>query len=89
MKVRKVFETPSRSYYDPEDQCWKTTGGTEDLTFYSRLIDNGLLEKAGWKKYQKMKYPYLCDTSVFCRHIDWGGIQYPSQGEEKEFTKDE
>jgi hypothetical protein len=88
MKVRKVFETPSRSYYDPEDQCWKTTGGTEDLTFYSRLIDKGLLKKAGWPELQRKQFPYLCDTSVFCRHIDWGGTQYPSAGEEKEFTKD-
>ena len=27
---------------------------------------------------QKMKYPYLIDTSMFCQHIDEQGVQYPA-----------
>jgi hypothetical protein len=86
-RVRKVFETPGNQAYDAEKAAWITTGGTEDLTFYQRLKTDGLLKKAGWPKYQKMQYPYLCDTSIFCKHIDWNGIQYPSAGEEKAFMK--
>jgi hypothetical protein len=85
--VRKVFDTPAHAIYDAEKLMWKTEGGTEDLVFYSRLMDGGYFAKAGWKKYQKMKYPLLCDTSLFCRHIDWNGIQYPANGEEKAFVK--
>lgn len=83
--VRRVFDTPNMSYIDPEDNMWKTSGGTEDIVFYNRLIKNGYLEKAGWKKHQKMPYPYLMDSNVFCRHIDWNGVQYPSRGEERQF----
>jgi hypothetical protein len=87
--VRRVFETPARSWYDAENATWKTEGGTEDLVFFSRMIDNGILKKAGWPKYQKMKYPLLCDTNIYCRHIDWNGIQYPANGEDKKFMKKE
>jgi hypothetical protein len=85
--ARRVFETPGNSSYDAEKGVWVTTGGTEDLTFYQRLIKDRILEKAGWKKFQKMRYPYLCDTSIFCRHIDFNGVQYPSAGEERAFAK--
>lgn len=84
-KTRKVFETPNKAYFDPETNMWNVSGGTEDFFFYNRLIKEGLLGKAGWKKHQKMERPYLCDTRVFCKHIDWNGIQYPSQGEEGRF----
>ena len=84
--ARQVFQTPAAQVYDAEKGGWLSKGGTEDLTFYHRLIDDEILAKAGWPQYQKMKYPYLCDTSIFCRHIDWNGIQYPSQGEDQQFV---
>jgi hypothetical protein len=87
-KVRRVFESPATTWYDPEQQAWMNASGTEDLKFYWRLIDEGLLEKAGWPKYQEMKYPYLCNTNIFCKHIDNAGIQYPACGEEHNFDKD-
>ena len=83
--ARKVFVTPSSQVFDAEKGGWISSGGTEDLAFYHRLINDEILAKAGWPQYQKKKYPYLCDTSIFCRHIDWNGIQYPSQGEEQQF----
>ena len=86
-KLRRVFETPSDTYFDAEKNAWITVGGTEDLTFYAKLHDEGYYKKAGWNKFQEKKYPLLCDTSIFCRHIDWNGTQYPSLGEEKVFTK--
>ena len=85
--LRKVFDTPSETFLDPESGMWSKAGGTEDITFYNRLIVDGLLEKAGWKKHQKMPYPYLCDTSVFCRHVDWNGVLYPANGEEQMFVR--
>ena len=85
--VRKVFDTPQKTSFDAEKMMWATTGGTEDLTFYSRLMNDRIFEKSGWKKYQKMKWPLMCDTSLFCKHIDQSGVQYPAAGEEKEFEK--
>jgi hypothetical protein len=84
---RKVFETPSNQSFDAEKGVWLTTGGTEDLTFYHRLKNDGIFKKAGWPEFQKKQYPLLCDTSIFCRHINWDGIQYPTAGEEQAFMK--
>lgn len=87
IKVKKIFETPSKAWFDPEQNSWHKTSGTEDLTLCNRIIKNGLLKKAGWGKLQRKKYPFLIDTSVFCRHIDWNGVQYPANREEKEFMR--
>ncbi len=86
-KVRKVFETPTKTFYDAEKQTWSTSGGTEDLVFYNRLVKDKILERAGWGKFQRKKYPFLCDTKLFCRHIGWDGVQYPAHGEEKQFQR--
>jgi hypothetical protein len=66
---------------------WRSSGGTEDIYFFDKVIKKGYLEKAGWKKIAKKKYPYLCDTSVFARHIDMNGKQYPANGEEKQYER--
>ena len=87
-KVRMVWQTPTKQEYDAETETWLTTGGTEDIHFQNYLITKGLLKKAGWPRHQKMKYPYLVDTKVFCRHIDNNGVQYPSMGEEQEFIRE-
>jgi len=85
--ARQVFQTPAAQVYDAERHGWFSKGGTEDLTFYHRLIDDdGTWKGLGGQSTKKMKYPFLCDTSVFCRHIDWNGIQYPSQGEEQQYV---
>jgi len=85
--ARRVFETPSNQTFDAEKGVWMTTGGTEDLTFYQRLKKDNIFKKAGWPKYQKMDYPLLCDTSIFARHINWDGVQFPAAGEEQAFAK--
>lgn len=84
--VRKIFETPSMTTFDPETGGWYNMGGTEDLTFCSRIIKDNILEKAGWPKIAKKKFPFLCDTAIFCRHITPDGIQFPSRGEELQFV---
>jgi len=86
-KVRKVFETPQRVFYDPETHSFNTQTGTEDLELCSRIMRDNVLEKAGWTKYAKRKYPFLIDTKLFCWHIDWNGNKYPLHGEQHQFVR--
>lgn len=87
-RCKKIFESPSKAAFDPETLSWHGLSGTEDLIpFYTRIMEDHVFKKAGWPKYDAMKYPYLCDTGIFCRHIDWNGVQYPSMGEETYFLK--
>jgi hypothetical protein len=88
-KTKRIFETPSRTFIDPETQSWNNSTGTEDLEFCSRVIEQGLLEKSGWGKLKDKEYPFILDTSIFCRHIDFNGMQYPARGEELMFNKKE
>lgn len=87
--IKKIFETPSRTFIDPETQSWNNQVGTEDLEFCSRVIENNLLEKAGWASLKDKEYPFILDTSIFCKHIDFSGVQYPLRGEEYQFIKKE
>jgi hypothetical protein len=86
-KVRQVFKSPMKSFQDAETLQWRTEGGTEDIYFYNRLREEKIFARSGWKSFQQRKWPILCDTNVFCRHIDWAGNQYPMRGEEKQFEK--
>jgi hypothetical protein len=87
-KARKIFETPNKTFYDPETLNWHNSTGTEDLAWCNRIMENDIFKKAGWPKYANKKYPFLIDTKIFCKHIDWDGTQYPSQGEERFFIKE-
>lgn len=71
LKVKKVFETPRQCWTDPENNTGHVKVGTEDLHWCDRVINDGFLEKAGWKNAAKKKYPFLCDTSIKCGHIDY------------------
>jgi len=86
-RARKIFEPPAKVYEDPQTKAWFTSTGTEDLYWCDRLKKENVFEKAGWKKYAKMKYPLLVDTSIFCWHIEFDGIKYPSKGEERYFMR--
>jgi len=83
--VRRVFETPARTWWDPENLSWFNAAGTEDLNWCSRVIENKIFEKAGWPEIAEREFPFLIDTSIFCKHIDWNGTQYPARGEEQAF----
>lgn len=79
--VRRVFETPRKAWYDPEEGKYNTQTGTEDLFWCDRIMKEKAFEKCGvkeWAKFQKEKYPFLCDTSIFCQHIDERGVMYPA-----------
>lgn len=87
--VRKVFETPAKVWWDPEKRYWWTLSGTEDLTWCTRVMEEGFFEKAGWPDYHKMEFPFLVDTEIFCRHISFDGVQYPAALEEVQFLPEE
>lgn len=75
--VRRVFESPAKVWFDEEDGVIKSSAGTSDLYWCKRVIEEKYFEKAGWPKYQKMKYPFLVDTNIFVKHIDDTGRQWP------------
>lgn len=87
--VRRVFETPTRVFYDPQSHSFNTQTGTEDLEFCTRIMKNDIFIKAGWSKFQKKKNPFMIDTGLFCYHIDWDGIKYPAKGEQVRFVRKE
>lgn len=86
--IKRIFETPARTWYDPEMKGWFNGSGTEDLEWCTQIIQRDIFKKAGWPEYADKEFPFLIDTSIFCKHIDWDGNQYPLCGEHLEFTKD-
>jgi hypothetical protein len=74
--VRRVFEAPAKAWYDPKFG-YRSGSGTSDLATCDRIRENHIFKKAGWPQYDKMEKPFLCDTSIFSRHISADGIQYP------------
>ena len=85
LKVREVYETPSKVWYEPEARSWFASTGTEDLALCSRIMEQDIFKKAGWDKFQDKEFPFLCDTGIFGKHIANDGIQYPVHGEEQQF----
>ena len=75
--VRRVFDTPVKSWIDPETGDVNTITGTSDLDWCTRIMKEKYFDKAGWPQYQKKKYPFLVDTTIFCRHISPDGQQFP------------
>ncbi|MGD8499102.1 MAG: hypothetical protein PVJ86_00550 [Phycisphaerales bacterium] len=77
-KTRKIFETPAKIYYDPITHSHASGTGTSDLVWCARVIKEKVLQRAGWPKIGRKKYPFLCDTRIFCKHIELTtGRQYP------------
>ncbi len=87
VKAKKIFETPSKVFFDPEKGTWGSIAGTEDLEWCTRVMKQEIFAKAGWPKYQKKKYPFLVDTSIFSMHIDFDGRQFPTRGEHLQFVR--
>jgi len=78
IKTRRVFDNPTKVWYDPNTMNFNTLTGTSDLEWCTRVIKGRYFEKAGWKEFQRKKYPFLVDTNIFCRHISPDGTQYPN-----------
>lgn len=75
--TRRVFAAPNEAWKIPNSESYARNVGTSDLAFCKRVIKDKIFEKAGWPKFQKMKYPYLVDTSIFVKHIDNNGVMWP------------
>jgi len=79
-KIHRVFETPRNIWFD-KSGAYQRQEGTQDLYFFDRLTEWDVLKKTGWSKIARKKYPLLCDTNIFCWHIDrMTGKQYPLEG---------
>ncbi len=81
---RRIFETPAKMWMDPETRDTSAVTGTEDLTWCTRVMEEKILQRAGWEKHCKKypKWPFLLDTSIFCQHIDPNGRKFPGEGVE-------
>ncbi len=77
IKTRQVFSQPNAIWFDQESGGVISKGGTTDLEWCTRIMREKLFEKAGFPEYQKKKNPFLVDTSIFVRHIDHSGQQWP------------
>ena len=82
IEARRVFETPSKAWFDPESAQFNTQAGTSDLAWCDRVMKDGFFTKAGWPEYQEMDYPFLVDTKIACMHINNTliGEQFPPGG---------
>jgi hypothetical protein len=86
LRVKEVYETPSKTWLDPESKSWFASAGTEDLAICTRIMEQDVFKRAGWPEYADKEFPFLCDTGIFGKHIDNNGVQYPAHGEEQEFS---
>lgn len=77
IKTRRVFQQPNAIWFDENSGGMVSKGGTTDLEWCTRIMNEGLFEKAGYPEYQKKKYPFLVDTNIFVRHIDHNGTMWP------------
>jgi hypothetical protein len=79
-KVRRVFETPGKTWFNEETGAQEMLIGTSDLDWCKRVINEGYLEEH-WPKLAKSKYPFLIDTNINCMHQDRNdGTMYPIGG---------
>lgn len=79
-KLRRVFETVSKTWYNEEKGSQEALVGTSDLDFCKRVIEGDYLTKAGWPELAKQRYPYVVDTNIACMQIEHDGTQYPIGG---------
>jgi len=75
-KVRRVFETPGKTWFNEETGAQEMLVGTSDLDWCKKVIEKGYLKK-DWPKLAKQRYPFLIDTNIYCKHIDPDGTQFP------------
>lgn len=77
-RTRQIFETPAKIYFDEATKSFSSGSGTSDLCWCARVIKDKVISRAGWPKIGRKKYPLLCDTAIFCKHIDLQtGRQFP------------
>jgi hypothetical protein len=77
--TRRIFETPRVLYLDDGMHNAIAVSGTSDLYWCDRVMNEKVIERAGWATdyCPDMRYPFLVDTGMFCRHINPNGEQFP------------
>jgi len=79
--TRRVFNTPRAYWKNPQTGYVNMAGGTSDLDWCTRVIEGDYLRKAGWNEYmdnlEDEKYPFICDTGIFARHVNPNGEMFP------------
>jgi len=75
--TRRVFETPHTSWFDVERNQFNSITGTSDLAWCDKVMNGDYFKKAGFPEYARKKYPFLCDTNIFCVHINADGEKFP------------
>jgi hypothetical protein len=82
-ETNQVFITPRKIDFTMTPFHFNVQLGTQDLFFFDKLLADKkrILKESGWQKIARKKYPFLCDTNVFCKHIDRSsGKTYPITG---------
>lgn len=77
IKTRRVFKHPDSLTGDDAKLDFAIVAGTTDLNFCKEVVERKIFERAGWPEFQKKKHPFLVDTSMFVKHIDNNGVQWP------------
>lgn len=78
VRCKRIWETPAKVYLDPETSQTRLACGTSDLFWCDRVMKENVIERAGWKKIAKKKYPFLVDTTILCLHVDLNtGVMWP------------
>ena len=85
--TRRVFDNTPKQTIDARTKEPLNESGTTDLIWCTRLMEKGLFKKAGWDKYQKMKNPFLVDSTIFVGHIEQNGRVYPLKVPDKFIPK--
>ena len=86
VKVRRVFNTPTGGYYNPDTGEYSGVGAmTSDIDFCRRVMAGDYLRKAGWTDYADKPRPFLVDTSITCGHINPDGTMFPDAARLAEF----
>lgn len=82
-RCRRVFEFQRKSWYDPEADRYFAQMGTSDLYFCDRIRKEKVFEKVypkghPFRKFGRMRYPFLCDSTIFSQQVDHSGKYYPA-----------
>jgi hypothetical protein len=76
--MRRVFDSPLKSWIDPDSGMVSTASGTSDLAWCMRIINENVFKKAGWNDYDGVEFPFVVDTNIRCWHITPDGETFPS-----------
>lgn len=84
-RVRRVFNTPRESYYNPDTGEYSSGAMTSDIDWCVRVVQGDYMRKAGWTEYAGKERPFLCDTAITCGHINPDGTVFPGAARLAEF----